>query len=110
MKILEELKSEHPLQLRHTFVVARDTKHYKVITLQLYAKKPPAEFPNWEVNVQEVDERGKWRVLLQPLLKRFFDPRKAAEFHQELLEKFDDFLKLQEPVKKGEHKKAEAAH
>lgn len=108
MNLVEEIKPEHPLQLRHTWVTGRDTKHYKVITVQLYETQPPPEFPNWEVNVQEVDERGKWRVLIQPVLKRFFDRRQALMFHQELLEKFDEALKLQEPVKKGEHKPAPA--
>ncbi len=110
MNIIEELKLEHPLQLRHTFLKARDEKHYKVITIQLYDRQPAEEFPNWEVNVQEVEANGKWRVLLQPVLKRFFDKRKALEYHQALLESFDDALKLTEPVKKGEHKAPAGGH
>ncbi len=102
MKIIEELKPEFAGQLRHTWVQARDHNHYKVQTLQLYNFTPPPEFPNWEVSVEQVDERGKRRVLVLPVLKRFFDKRLAAEFHQRLLEEFDEFLKIPEP--KEEHK------
>jgi hypothetical protein len=104
MKLLEELAPEFDRQLKHTWVTGRDEKGYKVLTLQLYDRQPPPEFPNWEVSVVEVDERGKIRTLVQPLLKRFFDRKVALDFHQTLLETFDDFLKLPEP-KKEEHKK-----
>ena len=107
MNIVEELKPEFGRQLRHTWVTGRDRKNYKILTLQLYDAPPPPEFPNWEVNVEETDERGKRRVLVQPVLKRFFDRKLALEFHQKLLETFDDFLKLVEP--KEEHKPAASA-
>ena len=103
MKLVEEMKAEFDRQLRHTWVVGRDAQNYKILTLQLYDFTPPPEFPNWEVSVEQVDERGKRRVLVLPVLKRFFDKRLAIEFHQQLMESFDDFLKLIEP-KKEEHK------
>lgn len=103
-KILEELPAEWERVLRHTFVQGRDGKHYKIITFQLYDKTPPPEFPNWEVNVEETNEKGKRQVLVQPLLKRFFDRKVALDFHEKLLAEFDDTLKLQEP--KQEHKAA----
>jgi len=108
VKILEELKPEWERVLRHTYVQGRDGKHYKVLTVQLYDKQPPPEFPNWEVNVEETDDRGKRRVLVQPVLKRFFDKKLALDFHGKLLETFDDFLHLVEP-KKEEHKPAAKA-
>lgn len=108
MKILEELAPDFDRQLKHTWVKGRDEKGYKVLTLQLYDFQPPPEFPNWEVSVVEVDERGKIRTLVQPLLKRFFDRKVALDFHQTLLETFDEFLKIPEP-KKEEHKKPAAA-
>ena len=73
MKILEDLKPEFGRQLKHTWVKGRDEKGYKVLTLQLYDRQAPPEFANWEVSVVEVDERGKIRTLVQPLLKRFFE-------------------------------------
>lgn len=107
MKILEELAPEWTRVLRHTYVQGRDGKRYKVITFQLYDRQPPPEFPNWEVNVEETDERGKRRVLIQPVLKRFFDRKLALDFHDKLLESFDEFLRLPEP--KEEHKPAPKA-
>jgi hypothetical protein len=104
MKILEELAPEFDRQLKHTWVQGRDEKGYKVLTLQLYDKQPPPEFANWEVSVVEVDDRGKIRTLVQPVLKRFFDKKVALDYHQRLLESFDDTLKLAE-AKKEEHKK-----
>lgn len=103
VKILEELPASWERVLRHTLVQGRDGNHYKVISFQLYDKTPPPEFPNWEVNVEQVDERGQRRVLVQPVLKRFFDKKLALDFHAKLLENFDDFLHLVEP-KKEEHK------
>jgi hypothetical protein len=86
-------------------VKGRDEKGYKILTLQLYDRQPPPEFPNWEVSVVEVDERGKIRTLVQPMLKRFFDRGVALDFHKSLLETFDQALKIPEPPKKDEHKK-----
>jgi len=112
VKILEELAPEWAEVLRHTFVQGRDGKHYKIITFRLYPTTPPPEFPNWEVNVEETDERGKRRVLVQPVLKRFFDQKVALDFHAKLMDGFDDYLHLAEP--KEEHKpkagEAKAAH
>jgi hypothetical protein len=105
MRVIDEVKPEWDRVLRHTFVQGRDTRHYKVVTFQLYDKQPPPEFPNWEVNVEETDDRGRRRVLIQPVLKRFFDKKIALDFHTKLLETFDDFLHLVEP-KKEEHKPA----
>ena len=109
MKVLEDLAPEFDRQLKHTWVQGRDEKGYKVLTLQLYDKQPPPEFANWEVSVVEVDERGKIRTLVQPILKRFFDRKVALDYHQSLLETFDDTLKLAE-AKKEEHKKPAPGH
>jgi len=107
VRIIEECAPEWERVLRHTFVEGRDGKHYKVITFQLYERTPPPEFPNWEVNVEETNERGKRTVLVQPLVKRFFDRKVALDFHQRLLDGFDEILKLPEP-KEHKPKPAEA--
>ncbi|MBI4564648.1 MAG: hypothetical protein HY716_08170 [Planctomycetes bacterium] len=104
MKVIEELKPAFDRQLRHTWVQGRDGKSYKILTLQLYDTPPPLEFPNWEVSVVEVNEHGAFRTLVQPLLKRFFEKNRALDFHDRLLDTFDEFLKLPE-AKKEEHKK-----
>lgn len=103
MKVIEELALKHGRQLRHTMVQGRDEKYYKVYTFQLYENAPPAEFANFEVNVQEVEADGTFKILFQPLLKRFFVKAAALEEHQKLLDGFDDALKLEEPAKKGKH-------
>jgi hypothetical protein len=109
MKILQELALvERARQLRHTFVQGADEKYYKVLTFRLYDFKAPPEFATHETNVEEVNERGGRTVLIQPLIKRFFDEAEATAFHQELLEKFDETLRLKAPEKK-EHKPAEKA-
>lgn len=109
MKILEELPLvPRARQLRHTFVQGADEKFYKVLTFRLYDFKAPPEFATHETNVEEVNERGGRTVLVQPLIKRFFDEAEATAFHQELLEKFDGILRLQPPEKK-DHKPAEKA-
>ncbi len=108
MKLIEELAPSWERVLRHTYVEGRDGNRYKIITFQLYGPQPPPEFPNWEVNVEQTDERGARRVLVQPVLKRFFDKKLALDFHGKLLENFDTFLHLPEP-KKEEHKPAKAA-
>jgi hypothetical protein len=53
-----------------------------------------------------VNERGGRTVLIQPLIKRFFREDEAMAFHQELLEKFDETLRLKAPEKK----EAKAGH
>ena len=103
--IREEPPKKHARQIRHTFVQGQDGKHYKVITFGLYDWEPEPEFHRFETNVQECDERGKWRVLVQPLLKRFFKQEHAEKFHDQLLQHFDQVLKL--PVPKVEKKKEE---
>ena len=109
MKVLQELPLvERARQLRHTFVQGADEKHYKVLTFRLYGFSVPPEFATHETNVEEVNERGGRTVLVQPLIKRFFNEAEAVAFHQELLEKFDDLLRLKPPEKK-EHKPAEKA-
>ena len=107
MKVLQEL----PLvakarQLRHTFVLGADEKHYKVITFKLYDFKVAPEFATHEVNVEEVNANGGRTVLVQPLIKRFFREDEATAFHQEVLDTFDQLLNLKAPEKK-EHKAAE---
>lgn len=97
MKVIEELALKHDRQLRHTLVEGRDGKFYKIYTFQLYDTAPPAEFPNFEINVQEVQEDGAFDVLVQPFLKRFFKKELAVDMHQQLLDDFDEMLKLDQP-------------
>jgi hypothetical protein len=103
MKVIEELPLKHKRQLRHTLVQGRDEKHYKIFTFQLYDTAPPAEFPNYEVNVQECEADGSYKVLVQPYLKRFFARGLALDAHQKLLDEFDEALKLEEPAKHAKH-------
>jgi len=101
MKVLQELPLvERARQLRHTFVEGLDGKHYKVLTFKLYDFSVSPEFATHETNVEEVNERGGRTVLMQPLIKRFFREDEAMAFHQELLEKFDETLRLKTPEKK----------
>lgn len=107
MKILQELPLvERARQLRHTFVEGLDGKHYKVLTFKLYDFKSPPEFATHETNVEETNERGGRTVLVQPLIKRFFREDEALAFHQQLLETFDQTLRLKAPEKKEEKKAA----
>ncbi len=114
MKVLQELPLvPRARQLRHTFVEGADGKRYKVLTFALYDFKVSPEFSTHETNVEEVNENGGRTVLVQPLIKRFFDEAEALAFHQDLVENFDKALRLKAPEKK-EHapaaaKKAEAA-
>jgi hypothetical protein len=86
-----------------------DEKHYKILTFKLYDFKPSPEFATHETNVEEVNANGGRTVLIQPLIKRFFREDEAIAFHQELLEKFDEMLRLKAPEKK-EEKAAKAGH
>ena len=107
MNILQELPLvERARQLRHTFVEGLDGKRYKILTFKLYDFKASPEFATHETNVEEVNERGGRTVLVQPLIKRFFREDEAMGFHQELLEKFDETLRLKAPEKK----EAKAGH
>lgn len=110
MKLLQELPLvPRARQMRHTFVQGRDNNYYKILTFRLYDKTPPPEFPNWETNVEQVDERGARRVLVQPLMRRFFNKDEAVAFHQRLFDHFDEMMHLPEPEPPKEHKKAEPA-
>ncbi|HVR86677.1 MAG TPA: hypothetical protein VMU54_20300 [Planctomycetota bacterium] len=110
MKILQELPLvARARQLRHTYVQGADEKHYKILTFKLYEFKPSPEFATHETNVEEVNANGGRTVLIQPLIKRFFREDEAMAFHQELLEKFDETLRLKAPEKK-EEKAAKAGH
>ncbi|HLY08281.1 MAG TPA: hypothetical protein VKW04_03140 [Planctomycetota bacterium] len=110
MKILQELPLvARARQLRHTYVQGADEKHYKILTFALYGFRPPPEFATHETNVEEVNDHGGRTVLVQPLIKRFFREDEAMAFHQELLEKFDETLRLKAPEKK-EEKPAKAGH
>lgn len=101
MNILQELPLvERARQLRHTFVQGLDGKHYKILTFKLYDFAAPPEFATHETNVEEVNERGGRTVLVQPLIKRFFREDEAMAFHQQLLETFDQTLRLKAPEKK----------
>ena len=107
MKILKELPLvAQARQLRHTFVEGADEKHYKVLSFKLYDFQPAPEFATHEVSVEEVNANGGRTVLVQPLIKRFFREEEAVAFHQEVLESFDQLLRLKAPEKK-EHKAAE---
>lgn len=109
--VREEPLVERARQLRHTLVQGRDSRFYRVITFKLYDLEPAPEFHRFETNVQECEENGTFRVLVQPLLKRFYRQEHAVKFHAELLEHFDSVLNLQagesEHAKSGE---SEAAH
>lgn len=107
MKSLKELPLvAQARQLRHTFVQGADEKYYKVLTFKLYDFTPPPEFATHETNVEEVNEQGARFVLVQPLIKRFFNEPEAVAFHQELLDNFDGILNLKAPEKK----EAKAGH
>jgi hypothetical protein len=101
MKVLQELPLvARARQLRHTFVLGADEKHYKVITFKLYDFKPAPEFATHEVSVEEVNANGGRTVLIQPLIKRFFREEEATAFHQEVIDGFDRILNLKAPEKK----------
>jgi hypothetical protein len=111
MKILQELPLvARARQLRHTFVQGQDEKYYKILTFRLYDFHCPPEFSTHETNVEEVNARGGRTVLFQPLIKRFFREDEAMAFHQELLEKFDETLRLKAPEKKEEKPAKAAGH
>ena len=65
-----------------------------------------AEFATHETNVEEVNEKGGRTVLVQPLIKRFFREEEATAFHQDLLDRFDETLRLKAPEPAKEHKAA----
>ena len=101
MKVLQELPLvERARQLRHTYVEGLDGKRYKILTFKLYEFPVSPEFATHETNVEEVNERGGRQVLVQPLIKRFFREDEALSFHQQLMEKFDETLRLKAPEKK----------
>ena len=109
----EETPAARARQLRHTLVQARDGRHFRVLTFKLYDADPPLEFHRYETNVQECDERGKFRVLVQPLLKRFYREEHALRFHEQLLQHFDRVLGIREEAeghKTDESSEAPAAH
>jgi hypothetical protein len=98
MELVEELTPRvGTRQLRHTMVKGIDTKHYKILTLQLYPSEPPPEFHNFEVNVQRVDEDGTYKELIVPYFRRFYKKDEALEHHEKLLTKLDETLELEAP-------------
>lgn len=102
MQILRELDPvPGARQLRHTFVQGTDGKHYKVLTMRLYDFPVGPEFATHETSVEQVTPEGDRRVLVQPFLRRFFAEKEALAFHQELLEKFDETLRLKPATKPG---------
>jgi hypothetical protein len=111
MKVVEELRPRYDRQLRNTLVQARNGTHYKILTHQLYDREPPAEFHNFEVNVQQVEPNGRFRELIVPYYRRYYVKEEALAHHQRLLESFDETLSIEEPKEhKKEEKKEEAAH
>lgn len=105
MKVVEEVRPRYDRQIKHTLIQARNGVYYKILTHQLYDRTPPSEFHNFEVNVQQVDEHGKYRELIVPYFRRYYSRDEALAHHQFLLEKFDETLAIEEP--KVEHKKEE---
>ncbi len=102
MRIVEELVPVgRARQLRHTFVQGADGNHYKILTMRLYDFPTGPEFATHETSVTRVNELGARRDLVQPFLKRFFSEREALDFHQDLLERFDETLRLNPPPKAG---------
>ncbi|MHC4607040.1 MAG: hypothetical protein ACYTAF_08880, partial [Planctomycetota bacterium] len=102
--VKEEQAIEQARQLRRTLVQARDGKHFRVLTFRIYDEEPRPEFHRFETSVSECDENGKFRVLIQPLIKRFFREDEARTFHDEVLKDFDALLKIPEPKPKPEPK------
>ncbi len=99
MRIVQELPPVgRARQLRHTLVQGIDGKHYKILTFGLYDFPAPPECATHETNVTEVDEKGVRRMLVQPLLRRFFRPEEALAFHEELAANFDALLNLKAPA------------
>jgi hypothetical protein len=107
MKVVREEPLAHSRQLRHTLVQGRDGKYYKIYTFQLYDTPPTAEFPLYEVSVTEVDASGRYRILVQLLLKRFYEKEDALKQHEALLEGGDDLLGLKAPEKGKKEEGAE---
>lgn len=112
MKVVREIPSKYTRQLKHTLVQARNGKHYQILTHQLYDRTPPPEFHNFEVNVQEVNDQGKFRELIVPYYRRYYSKDEALAHHQFLLETFDETLAIEEAKveHKKEEKKEEEAH
>lgn len=101
MKKIKDCPPAYARQLRHTQVQGRDDKFYKILTQQLYDRQPPPEFANFETVVNEVDEQGRYFVLVMPHLKRFMTREEALKHHEDLLDNFDERLQL--PVKTEKH-------
>jgi hypothetical protein len=102
VQILQELAPvARARQLRHTFIQGSDGKKYKVLTMRLYDFPVGPEFATHETTVEQTGPGGGRRVLVQPLLMRFFSEPEAMAWHQELLEKFDDTLHLKPATKPG---------
>ena len=110
MKVVQELAPRYARQIRNTLIQARNGKYYKILSHQLYDREPAPEFHNFEVNVQEVDERGKFRELIVPYYRRYYSKEEALAHHQSLLETFDETLTIEEPKVEHKKEKEEAAH
>lgn len=97
---MQLVREETPLwnrQLRMTLVRGVDTKYYLVTTIKYYSFDVIDGRANYEVNVTEVDDKGNFKVLVQPHRKIFLDREPSEKHHAFVLEQFDSFLKLQAP-------------
>jgi len=95
MEIVREMETVAGARpLRRTLVRGVDGKRYAVVTSRLYDFTVGPGFATHETAVEQVPPEGGRRVLVQPFLRRFFGEREALAFHQDLLEKFDETLRL----------------
>lgn len=97
MRIIEELEpGKNTRKTRHTLVQGSDKRFYKVLTFQLYDMEPGPEFARFEVNVQCVNENGTFSALVVPHYKRFMTLKEAMDYHQKLLDSFEEVLGIKE--------------
>ncbi|MEK7867096.1 MAG: hypothetical protein AAB434_10470 [Planctomycetota bacterium] len=97
---MQLVREETPLwnrQLRMTLVHGVDTKYYLVTTIKYYSFDVIDGRANYEVNVTEVDDKGNFRVLVQPHRKTFLDREPSEKHHAFVLDNFDTFLNLKAP-------------
>lgn len=109
---MQLVREETPLwnrQLRMTLVQGVDTKYYLVTTIKYYSFDVIDGRANYEVNVTEVDDKGNFRVLVQPHRKIFIEREPTEKHHAFVLDNFDTFLKLNAPPPLPPPKPAAAA-
>lgn len=101
MRIIKELKSDNSKKLKHTLVQATDEHFYKILTFKLYEIETGPEFSQYEVNIQQVEQDETFTKLVVPHFRRFMTKQEALDYHQEVLDKFEQLLgiKPKEPAK-----------